>query len=54
VPCSSFHEVELRALSEGLDIPNDFPIWARQYRHIDFARSWCFVVLQVWELVVTS
>jgi hypothetical protein len=28
VRCFSFHEVELRALSEGLDIPNDFAIWA--------------------------
>ena len=28
VRCFSFHEVGFRALSEGLDIPNDFPIWA--------------------------
>jgi hypothetical protein len=28
VRCFSFHEVEFRALSEGLDIPNDFAIWA--------------------------
>jgi hypothetical protein len=28
VRCFSFHEVEFRALSEGLDIPNDFATWA--------------------------
>jgi hypothetical protein len=26
VRCFSFHEVEFRALSDGLDIPNDFAI----------------------------
>jgi len=28
VLCFCFHEADLRALSEGLDIPNDFAIWA--------------------------
>jgi hypothetical protein len=28
VRCFFFHEAKFRALSEGLDIPNDFAIWA--------------------------
>jgi hypothetical protein len=28
VRCFSFHETDARALSEGLEIPNDFAIWA--------------------------
>jgi hypothetical protein len=28
VRCFSFHEVEFRALSERLDIPDDFAVWA--------------------------
>jgi len=28
VLCFCFHEADLRALSEGLDIPNAFAIWA--------------------------
>ena len=26
--CFCFHETDVRALSDGLDIPNDFAIWA--------------------------
>jgi hypothetical protein len=32
VRCCSFHEVGFRALSEGLEIPNDFAIWANNLR----------------------
>jgi hypothetical protein len=40
VRCFSFHEMEFRALSEGLDIPNDFAIWANNLSKV------CAVLLE--------